>query len=332
MDADKAKKIQRKLRPVLLPFSVLFGGGVNIRQTLYDIGVLKAHEFDRLKVVGVGGIVAGGSGKTPVVIEIAKRLMVKGKTCVITGNYPVKDRRTIVVSDGRRIFKHPPAVSDEAYMIARKVPVTVISSKNRKAALELAVGLNMEFAVMDDALHHFEIKKNLEICVVDMKEPFDNGLYLPAGMLRAPKKALERCDAIICFDKSGSLSKEVSFDCHRARFEFLGVFDYKHRRLSSVSSAFVFCGIGNPQAFLQFVKRNGIEVLGYRFFADHHIYNDEELDELRRLKRECGADILLTTYKDFVKIERSDFYYVDVETRVENLQEILGRLYEQEGN
>ncbi len=321
MDSKNIKTLQKKLKPLLLPVSFLYSGIVNAKELAYDAGILKSHSYRGVKIISVGNIVAGGSGKTPVVIEIANALKNEGETCVVTGNYPLKDKRLIVVSSKGRIFKKPPSVPDEAYMIAKKTGVTVIVSKNRKAAIELSVGLNMRYVILDDALHHREINKTVEICVLG-SEISKKEHYLPAGMIRTPRRALKRCDIRICFKKEND-QVEMPPDCFEAHFEPLGIFDKNSNRIDGIRSAFIFCGIGNPENFKDTVESMGIQVKGYRFFEDHHIYSDKEIDELKKESNRTKAEILLTTYKDFVKIEDEDMCYLDVATKIQHFERII---------
>ncbi len=318
MDTRTIKNWQRKLKPLLLPASLIYSSFVNMKEIMYDVGILKSQTYKNTKIVSVGNIVAGGSGKTPVAIELANSLKKLGNTCVITGNYPIKDKRIIIVSSGNRIFKKPPAVPDEAYMIAKKTGVTVIVSKNRKAAVELSCGLNMEYIILDDALHHREIEKSVEICVFG-SETEEKEHYLPAGMIRTAKKAMERCDIKICFNEENSVD-----GCLRAYLKPMGIFDKNHHKKENISSVFIFCGIGNPEKFKETVEKMGINIAGYAYFEDHHIYTKEEIKKLKQKAEEAEAEILLTTYKDFVKMEDEDgIYYLDVAAQIENFDRII---------
>ncbi len=323
MNADEIKNLQKKLRPFLILPSVVYGSFVTIRNFLYDKSLLKSEAYSS-KIISVGNIAVGGVGKTPVVIELAKKLSKYGDICVIVGNYPKKDKRVHIVSVKGSIFKKTDTVSDEAYMIAKKTDITVIASKSRKAAIELAVGLGSKYIILDDALHKRSIKKDFEICVVDKEKPFEDGFYLPAGTIRDAKSSLRRCDVVICVNKSRCKLKKV--ECNEALIENLGVFDNKGQKIKNKPSAFVFCGIGKPTYFLKSVEECGLKIKGYKFFKDHYMYTQKDLFELKKMKNESDADILLTTYKDFVKIENEDVYYLDMGLKIEKFDELIGRI------
>ncbi|WP_022670662.1 tetraacyldisaccharide 4'-kinase [Hippea alviniae] len=314
MNRVEAEKLQKRLKPLLIPFSLLYGAVVNIKE-----GYSKPKiSFDSLKVISIGNITVGGSGKTPVAISLAERLMRYGKVCVITNIYPLKDKRAHVVSIDGNIFKKPPKVPDEAYMIAKKLPITVIASKNRIAALELAVSLKMDFAILDDALHITRLKKDIEICVFDDLNLNKKELYLPAGMIRNSKKLLKRCSFKIC------TQNKKTDECMKATVKPKGVFDHQNRPVEYKNrSAFVFCGIGNPNSFLKTIELCGIKIKGYQLFDDHHLYTDEEIEALKRKQKEIGAELLLTTLKDFVKLEDDEIVYLDIDLEIEKIDEIV---------
>lgn len=321
MNPDAIKKLQRKLKPVLVPISLLYGTFLNIRDIYYSKKTPRA--FRGVTIISVGNIVAGGVGKTPLVIELAKFFKKLGDTCVITNNYPLKDKQVHLVSLNGNIFKKPPLVSDEPYMIAKKVNVSVIASKNREAAIELASGMKSKYIILDDALHKRRIKKDLEICVVDKDKPFDNGLYIPAGMLRDTKRALKRCSFIVCIDK-GEETQEKSneVECINVKMTINGIFDKNGNSIEvKGKKAVVFCGIGDPQSFKKNVENLGIKIEQFYPFEDHHFYTKGDLEFLKKEKRRLKADLLITTFKDFVKLENeSDIIYLDIGLNIENLK------------
>ncbi len=324
MNPDVVRKLQKRLKPVLLPISFAYGTILTLRNIYYSKRPKKA--FEGTKIISVGNIVAGGVGKTPLVIELAKFFKTKGKTTVITNNYPLRDKRIQLVSVDGSVFKKPPKVSDEPYMIAKKVGVSVIASKNREAAIELALGLKSQFVILDDALHKRNIKKDLEICVLDKYKPFGDGLYLPAGMLRDTKRALNLCDITVCVDKGEADQKsQEQIDCIDVKMEVLGVFDKNGNKINvKGKSALAFCGIGNPEGFKNTLKGLDLSVKKIVAFEDHHIYTQDEIEQLKRGKDELGADFLITTFKDFVKMENeNDIVYVDIELNIENLKRHL---------
>ncbi len=322
MDID-IKKLQKRFRYLLFPASLPYAFGLYVKNSLYDKGILKSKKYDNIKIISVGNIAVGGVGKTPVVIELAKALKGYGRVCVICGNYPLKDKRVNVVSIDNAIFKKPPYVNDESYMIAKKTLCSVISSKNRLAAIELAIGLKMDYVILDDGLHKRDIKKDLDICVVDKRDPYEDGFYLPAGMLRDSKSSLNRCDITVCVDKYNTEEKKNG--CYEAKIKSLGIFN-KNGKVQNVKSAFLFCGIGKPEGFVKSVENLGIKITGYKFYDDHHIYDKKDIEYVEKRASESSADIMLTTYKDFVKIEDSSVCYLDIDFKIEKFNDIIKKI------
>ncbi len=324
MNPDVIKKAQKNLKPLLIPASLVYGIILNVRDLYYSKKTKK--QYNGVKIISVGNIVVGGVGKTPLVIEIARFLKDYGKVCVITNNYPLKDKGVHVVSLDGSIFKKPPKVPDEPYMIAKKVDVSVIASKIREAAIELAIGFKSKFIILDDALHKKHIKKDLEICVVDKYRPFDNGLYLPAGMLRDTKKSLKSCNLIVCVDKDMGNKKPTKrgTNCIDVKMVINGVYDKNGRVEIDRKSVIAFCGIGNPTSFKKTLESLGIYIKAFFAFNDHHFYTQNDIDFLKKEKEKKKADLLLTTYKDFVKLENEkDICYVDISLNIENIKEKL---------
>ncbi len=324
MNPDAVKKLQRKLKPVLIPLSFAYGAFLTLRDVYYLSRPKKT--FEGAKIISVGNIVAGGVGKTPLVIELAKFFKTQGKTTVITNNYPLKDKQVHLVSVYGSIFKKPPKVNDESYMIAKKVDVNVIASKNREAAIELALGLKSKFIILDDALHKRNIKKDLEICVLDKHKPFGNGLYLPAGILRDSKRALNLCNIIVCVDKGETSEKpQKPLDCIDVKMEIIGIFNKNGEKIDTKGkTTLAFCGIGNPEGFKKTLESLDVNIKKLITFDDHHFYTQNEIEQLKKEKNALNADLLITTFKDFVKLENEkEIVYADIKLNVENLKDFL---------
>ncbi|WP_025270507.1 tetraacyldisaccharide 4'-kinase [Hippea sp. KM1] len=317
MNQVKAKKLQAKLKPLLVPFSFLYGAIANAIEG-YSSRKPK-RVFSSLKVISIGNLVAGGVGKTPLSIKLANALSNYGKVCVITNNYPLKDKGVHLVSIEGNIFKKPPKVSDEPYMVALKCPfATVIASRDRIAAIELAAGFNIDFVILDDALHINNIKKDIEICVFDKDKPFGDGYYLPAGLIRTAKRAIERCNIKVCIDRNDT-DKEPPFECIQAKLRINGIFD-KDLKPAKIDdkTAFAFCGIGNPEGFLHTIEKLNIKLKGYEFFDDHHQYTPQDIELIRNKQKDSDADILITTLKDMVKLRNlENLYYIDIDLQLD---------------
>jgi len=295
--------LQKILSPILFPISMLYLVIINIRNFLYDIGFFKTIKVNGVKIISIGNIKAGGTGKTPLCIGISNYLATLGfKTAIITNAYKAKQKNALIVSDGNNIFYKTPIVNDETYLIAKKTCSIIVSSKDRLSAVELLKQFKPDYIILDDGLQYRKIAKDLEVCIIDSEK-----FYLPFGYLRDSKKSLKRCQKLVCFDG----------DCEiKAHTKITGFYDIGGV-IEKPKSAFVFCSIGNPKKFLASIKTLGIEIKGFKCFKDHYFYTKKDIESLKSLKKKTNAHILLTTYKDFVKIEQPEIAYLDIEAQLD---------------
>lgn len=178
----------------LLPLSGLFAGLAGLRRGLYRRGILKV-EYVPARVVVVGNIAVGGSGKTPLVIWLARKLSASGvKVGIVTRGYGggSDDVRDVALDASAA------AVGDEALLLARQTGLPVVVGRNRaSAARHFAEQYRPDVILSDDGMQHYRLGRDVEIAVVDARRGFGNGALLPAGPLREPRKRLERVNAIV---------------------------------------------------------------------------------------------------------------------------------------
>jgi tetraacyldisaccharide 4'-kinase len=260
------------------------------------------------RVICVGNLTAGGSGKTPVAVAVAQILIGRGRNVFfLTRGYGGSEPGPLVVSgqDAGR-------VGDEALLLARVAPTIV--AHDRAAGARLATANGAEVIVMDDGHQNFSLTKDVSLVVVD---GFGNGLMIPAGPLREPpSQGLARADAVIAMndDRIGGYAGPVL----RARMAADGA-GFAGRRV------FAFAGIGQPGKFVKSLQDAGAIVTGSRFFADHHRYTPAEIAGLRR---DAGNAALVTTEKDFVRLapeQRKGIETLAVRVRFDESQ-LLDRL------
>lgn len=294
---------QKILAPLLFPLSILYLVIVSARNFLYDIGFFKTIRVDGVKIISIGNIKAGGTGKTPLCIGISNYLSSLGfKTAIITNAYKAKQKSTLIVSDGSNIFYKPPLVNDETYLLAKKTNSIIVSAKDRLRAIELLKQFKPQYIILDDGLQYRKIAKDLEVCIIDSEK-----FYLPFGYLRDSKKSLKRCQKLVCFYGDCDIKANVKIT---GFFDIDGVF-------KKPKSAFVFCSIGDPHKFLTSLKNLGVKINGFKCFKDHHYYTKKDIELLKSLKHQTNAEVLLTTYKDFVKIEQPGIVYLDIEAKLD---------------
>jgi len=240
-----------------------------------------------VRVICVGNLTAGGSGKTPVAMGVAEQLIARGKKIFfLTRGYGGREAGPLLVKG-----ESADAVGDEALLLARIAPTIV--SRDRAAGARLAVAQGAEVIVMDDGHQNFSLAKDLSLVVVDGASAFGNGLMIPAGPLReSVAQGLARADAVIVMNEGDPDLGAFSGPVLRARLTAEGE-KFHGRRV------FAFAGIGRPEKFVETLQASGAVVTGTQFFADHHPYTEAEIAALRRQAE--GAP-LVTTEKDFVRL------------------------------
>ena len=245
----------------------------------------------KAKVVCVGNLTAGGTGKTPIAIAVAKALLVRGmKPAFLTRGYGGQLRGPAFVAADDRA-QH---VGDEPLLLAATAPVIV--SRDRAAGARLAEEHGFDVIVMDDGHQNFTLAKDLSFVVVDADAGFGNNRVLPAGPLREPvAQGLARADAVIV---SGDGSPPLgSFDKPVIRARLVE----STEAVKAGTPVVAFAGIGRPQKFFASLERIGARVLDSRAYGDHHIYTQAEIARLKARARAEQA-LLVTTEKDFLRL------------------------------
>ena len=236
------------------------------------------------RVVCVGNLTAGGSGKTPVALAVAQNLIARQKKVFfLTRGYGGGEPGPLLVAG------HDAAsVGDEALLLARVAPTIVARDRGEGARLADARGADV--IVMDDGHQNFSLAKDVSLLVAD---GFGNGLMIPAGPLREPiAQGLARADAVIAMNGNRDGLENFSGRLLNARLETDGA-DLAGKRV------FAFAGIGRPERFVASLEAAGAIVTGHHFFADHHPYSPLEITILQRAAKDC---LLVTTEKDFVRL------------------------------
>lgn len=321
--SDKDGFRGRGLKSVLSLLSKLYGGAVWSRLLLYRLGIRKTKRLSCF-VLAIGNITAGGTGKTPMTVHVAKMLLEAGyKTVIISRGYKRKSGQAVrVVSDGDAIRCDVREAGDEAYMMASSVKCPVIVGKNRYYAGRLAVEkFNPDVILLDDAFQHLALEQDLKVLLLDSRQPFGNGALLPRGPLREPVESIERSDAVVMTRGA----QEGKTPVHpRVKKAGLPVFQTSHQpkisrsmvngaesRLkaydsSSCKKIFLFSAVANNDLFLHSCRKLGFRISGHLEFSDHFWYTDRDLERILTRSRETGADCIGTTEKDYVKIRNRD--------------------------
>ena len=280
------------------PLAVPYGTVTRLRARAYEIGLLKSKRLDA-RVISVGNLTVGGTGKTPMVLWIAARLLDEGKkTGILTRGYHGTTGPNGATSDEVRLLKA---------RLGDRIAMGVGADRYARGSELVAAGI--EWFVLDDGFQHLQLARDVDVVLIDAMNPFGGGRLLPAGFLREPKTALRRAD-IIVITRSGrapaveaAVRRETDAPIFYARPWLDSVWLVADDAQVEIKDArrrkwFAFCGIGNPAAFVSDLREWGFQICGPRFFRDHHRYTQSEIDELAGQARTAGADALLCTEKD----------------------------------
>jgi len=294
------------LRAALGALAIPYGLATRARNLLYDRGLLRRRTAP-IPVISVGNLTLGGTGKTPLVAWVARLLVAKG-------------RRPAVVSRG--YAARPGEVSDEAAELAILVPgVAHVADRDRGRGVVAAADRGADVAILDDGFQHRRLRRSLDIVAIDASDPFGCGHLVPRGLLRESPAGLARAQAVV-LTRAGGLSQARRGEIHdrvtsvrRGRPPAIWL-ETDHRPVAIRSAggrieplatiagcrAAAVCGIGNPTAFRQTLAACGLDVAGFRAYADHHDYSPSDLDAIAAWAKELGAVRIVTTLKDLVKI------------------------------
>ena len=316
--------------PVLAPFSILYSMGIRVRLSAYRHGPLKRKSLPGF-VVSIGNLTVGGTGKTPAVIMLARWASDEGyRVAVLSRGYGGRYKEAILeVSDGSVIKADPLESGDEPYLLAKRltgVPV-VISRKRFTAGLFAHKKFGCNFFILDDGFQHLELKRDLDLALMDASNPFGNGHLLPWGPLREPVDQLGRADAFIItrFNENHSGDKIVGF--LKEKFPSSPIFYGDHLPEKVVfpysnevqvpgflkgKRILAFAGIARPEAFRETLIRLGADIVYFRGFKDHYKFKRDEIQALIQIKEKRGADYLVTTEKDWIRIASLISMYPDI--------------------
>jgi tetraacyldisaccharide 4'-kinase len=303
----------------LFLLSLLYGTVVRFRVLAYACGLLRSKKLP-LQVVSVGNLTVGGTGKTPVVIQIAGLLQMHGrKPLVLSRGYGRADAsRAVIVSDGASSIMDARSGGDEPALIALRLPgVPVVAGSDRYQAGMFAIErLRPDVIVLDDGFQHLRLSRDRNILLIDASDPFGNRKLFPAGILREPLEAMQRADIVILTraDSAGDLealkrtiiahTPARIFTARHAPRSLVNVASGEERPLASLRGmpVLAFAGIARPDSFASLLKDLGAEVRAVVGYPDHYQYTPADLTGLVQRAKEQGA-MLVTTEKDGVRFK-----------------------------
>ncbi len=337
---------------ILTLLSKIYGIIINARNKRFDEGK-KEIVHCSVPVISVGNISAGGTSKTPFVIEIEKILLDSGhKPAIIGRGYKRKRKGYKVVSDGKNILADIDDAGDEMLMLAEKLKVPVVAHESKSdTALKAEKEFDIDSIIIDDGFQHRRLHRDLDIVLID-NETLENSLLLPKGKLREPLDSILRADVII---KMGSLSnfaliegmlnnKKAICDAEirmSQPYELSTGTVPNQDKIPGIKKACIaVSGIAKPERFRATLIENGYNIVEHLTFPDHNYYSKTDVV---RITKECerkNVNFVITTEKDAVKLrnfrrnfdmQKISVFVLPVEIRVsegkEELVKIINNLF-----
>ena len=312
-------------RILLMPLSWLYGVIIWIRNCCYRYRIIKQKCLPCL-VISIGNIVAGGTGKTPAAAAIAKLIQNSGlRVAVLLRGYKRQGGEpVVVVSDGENLLCCREECGDEAHMLARQIPdIPIVVGRQRfltgTAALE---HFKSDVLIVDDGFQHRQLTRDVDIIMIDATQPFGTGVLLPIGTMREPKSTIRRAD-IILLTRTDAVNTDIA-DLKAALNRLApntptcdsvhqptSLYRITNQEYNSTKipideligkRLLAVCGIGNPDGFVSTLEKYNPEVVELLAFPDHHVYTEDDLQEIQYQMKQCQAEWVITTQKDEDKL------------------------------
>jgi tetraacyldisaccharide 4'-kinase len=300
------------VQTALLPASVAYGLGSYVRTIGYASSTLRRTKLP-VPVISIGNLTCGGTGKTPVTIQLAAMLIKQGlRVAVLSRGYKRQSKAPyLVVSDGKELLVDCRQSGDEPYLMAKALPAAIIIvGSDRVLTGNIAIRqFSADVLLLDDGFQHIRLKRDRDLVLVDYNEDLDEQYLLPAGRLREPVSAIGRATSIAVTKVPIGCDPEKMAKINSLLRKYNNHADISYCQFRPVASANIraarvlaFCGIAKPEPFFQSVERLGATLVKSVRFPDHHWFTGKELACLEAEAAKHKADYLITTEKDLVRI------------------------------
>lgn len=307
-----------------------------LRAILYRKGLFKTTDLD-IPVISVGNLTMGGTGKTPMTVYLAELLRNENPVVVCRGYRGTTTNKVTVVSNDEGLLRDVAEVGDEAYLLANRlqgIPVVVGSSKS--LAAEYAVThLKPGLIIVDDGFQHLALSRDLNVVLFKVDTFLGNNRVFPGGDMREPLMALKRADCFVlnCVDDENRERAEAIKKALNKKFPEIQVFMTSYQPVGIVNQQgeslemsairnrryFGFCGLAEPLSFKKTLEKSEVQLTGFRAFPDHHAYSAKDLLNLTDMAGATGAEGLITTAKDMVKVRSSQLALPVISVSIELL-------------
>ena len=297
------------------PMGNLYGAAMAHRRRRYETEKAGVSKIP-VPVISIGNIALGGTGKTPTVAWLVEKLILKGrKPAVVSRGYGGRPKDVMVVGDGKGSLMAAPPAADEAAMLARRYPdLLVLTGAERSFVAKKAVEeFGADVIVLDDGFQHLALHRDMDMVVLRGDSPFGNGKVVPAGVLREPVSALKRADAVLLTGECVVHTREEiqslipDIPMFTGHLEPDALLDSRGENTGSPDElkgarVIVVSGVGNPYGFEKMLESLDVEVMVHHEYPDHAHYALADGVRLVSSMQKTGADFILTTEKDAVKL------------------------------
>jgi len=300
---------------VLKFVSIFYSLIVRVRAWFYKKNIFETRHLP-VPVISVGNLTLGGTGKTPMTIWVAQKLLENGRQpAILSRGYQARTKKEIeIVSDRNSVLVEPEISGDEPAMMARRLRgVPVIVGKDRYVAGMLAVEkLGVDSLILDDGYQRLDVKRDLNILLIDHSHEFENDTIFPAGTLRESLKEAGRAD-LICFTRAIAdtidppIRNYSNASIIKSQTVIKVLTDLELKKTKNVNDlkglrVCAFCGIAQPEKFKKLLELYGAQVVSFSSFPDHHHFKSGDIKNIEDKARSCEAEIIVTTEKDSVKL------------------------------
>ncbi|HEY3395996.1 MAG TPA: tetraacyldisaccharide 4'-kinase [Lacipirellulaceae bacterium] len=331
------------LRGLLRAAEVPYSLAIDWRNRRYDRGHAAVRGVS-VPVISVGNLTLGGTGKTPMVKWLARRLAERGiRVAIVSRGYGARSKEQGARSEENwaagkgqdrprdnpgSVLPAPrsplPALNDEAMELEQALPdVPHVQNPDRVAGAQRAIDqFGCQLVLLDDGFQHRRLARDLDIVLLDALEPFGHEHVFPRGTLREPLAALQRAH-VVCLTRATAIATHEREAIRRRVYELApqaawceaahaptklitAAADSRPLSLLSGKRVAAFCGIGNPAGFRHTLASTGAQIVGWREFPDHHAFTTADQKELEKFVARSDAELVVCTHKDLVKLRQNE--------------------------
>jgi tetraacyldisaccharide 4'-kinase len=316
-------------------FEFIYFAGYRIKKAVS----LKRRKRLPVKVISIGNITTGGTGKTPFAIALAEEALRRGmRPCILTRGYKGSAKGPCFVSRGEGPILTDREAGDEPVLMAQRLKgVPVVKGKDRHRAGMFALeNAGVGLFILDDGFQHFGLIRDIDILLIDAGDPFDNERLLPMGLLREPLSEIKRADIIVVTKAVERQGINALIDRIRKFNPGAPVYTSRHRALDAVVHAtgerfglerlkgkdvYAFCGIGKPRSFKSALELSGAILKGFKAYKDHYKYKKSDIEYIENKAKASAAEWIITTEKDIMRLGKhmtpDNLLYLRIEAEVD---------------